>query len=255
MQLNEIKTSRFSFKNKLIFIQLIGWLVSQVLRMTISASSSVFLHSKRLIHTSLSSYINGHLDKYILDIQTITPPIPYLKVMYPELYYEDSIPKAYDRADFSLDMSDLRGRYLFLQQKFHPDSIIKWTSYYNMSKELENISHLVGDAYFNLRDTIKRAEHWLYIHQAYSRNPKCICCNSDDDGNSKKHILPSEFLEEMMNLHESVAENKEHINTLVELKKKKIIDSIPQLIHNRAWGILSTSLIKYKYLDSISSRI
>lgn len=212
--------------------------------------------------------------EYMLGLQKMAPPIPYLLVMYPDLGYSDqSISDRYDKADFSLDLSDLRRRYLILQQMFHPDivsskdtlsepgagcslkSVEGSESPLNTSKtliRLKNQSHIIGEAYFNLRDPVKRAEHWLCMHQTYSKHEGCQSCSLSCE---KMSYIRPEFLEELMALHEDIDEGKHDAYSDIVSRKKEIIETLPGIVEARKWERLAAILSKYRYLNALSSRM
>ena len=219
---------------------------------------------RHLFHPALASYLDRFGLEYLRTIKKLTPPIPYLLVMYPDIGNNGKqyISDKYDKTNFSLDVSDLRNRYLLLQQRFHPDrsaSMLDTTKIPASSQNrledqisLEHLSHLIGEAYLNLRDPIKRAEHWLCMHQTHSTHMGCHSCNLSCDKMSP--MLP-EFLEELISLHEDIDKGNCSMHSEITLRKQNIIESLPALIKTCQWNQLSIALSKYRYLDALTNRI
>lgn len=109
---------------------------------------------------------------------------------------------------FSQDKQTIKAHYLALQRKIHPDN---FSGALQQEKNLAiRYASIVNDAYNTLSDTLKRA---LYILKLAG-----VDTQSETDC-----VMPMDFLEEQMALHETLADLKQKKDLVLLLQLKEQI--------------------------------
>lgn len=141
---------------------------------------------------------------------------------------------------FDIDLNELKTRYLDKSKQYHPDFFGDDPQSQNIAVATSSFNNI---AYKTLNNAIKRAQYLteLKLH------------NEDD---SIK--LSQEFLMEMMELNEAIDDmqpsNKSALELQIETLKTSVSNEIFQSATDQKWLETQMGILKWKYLERLSSR-
>ena len=139
-----------------------------------------------------------------------------------------------------LDLKDLDEKFTLLQKQFHPD---KYSNSSDTEKRIAlQISSYLNDGYITLREFVTRVEYILKI--------------KDFNTDESKTLFDEEFLEEQIDLNESIEQLKitkgenDKVNVLtLDLTKKMelLVVSINDYLSRTEYDMVWKNLAKYKF--------